>query len=234
MLSDKPEEKPVATVEDDDEDDGEELNADYTPEELEEIYAEEQTYEAETKYEQKKGSPMYQHYQTVKEKYKDCIVLYRLGDFYEMFGEDAIASANELNLTLTGRDCGLAERVPMTGIPYHAADVYISKLVSRSYKVAVAEPLEGKSERTVERVIAPKQSESEPLADEEIYTFSYSFFSLQIIRRGGTPLLLAILFHKQFRLKGEFLSSPLSYHSATSIRKIIFECLKYDTLILEA
>lgn len=166
MLSDKPEEKPVATVEDDDEDDGEELNADYTPEELEEIYAEEQTYEAETKYKQKKGSPMYQHYQTVKEKYKDCIVLYRLGDFYEMFGEDAIASANELNLTLTGRDCGLAERVPMTGIPYHAADVYISKLVSRGYKVAVAEPLEGKSERTVERVIAPKQSESEPLADD--------------------------------------------------------------------
>lgn len=109
---------------------------------------------------------MYQHYQTVKEKYKDCIVLYRLGDFYEMFGEDAIASANELNLTLTGRDCGLAERVPMTGIPYHAADVYISKLVSRGYKVAVAEPLEGKSERTVERVIAPKQSESEPLADD--------------------------------------------------------------------
>lgn len=112
------------------------------------------------------GSPMYQRYLSVKEKYKDCIVLYRLGDFYEMFGEDAITSANELELTLTGRDCGLAERVPMTGIPFHAADVYISKLVSRGYKVAVAEPVSG-GNREVKQVIEP-ESVSPSVINEEV------------------------------------------------------------------
>lgn len=108
--------------------------------------------------ETKKGSPMYQHYSAIKDKYKDCIVFYRLGDFYEMFGEDAKITANVLNLTLTGRDCGLDERVPMTGVPYHAADNYVSKLVSAGYKVAIAEPLDGQSERTVERIISPSQT----------------------------------------------------------------------------
>lgn len=158
MLSEKPANPPVADDdEDDEENDGEVLNADYTPEEWEEIHDEEP----------KKGSPMYQHYLSVKEKYNDGIVLYRLGDFYEMFGGDAITAANELNLTLTGRDCGLKKRVPMAGIPFHAADVYISKLVSRGYKVVVAEPLDGKTERTVERVIEPKPSETLKLVDEE-------------------------------------------------------------------
>lgn len=111
------------------------------------------------------GSPMYQRYLSVKEKYKDCIVLYRLGDFYEMFGKDAISSANELNLTLTGRDCGLAERVPMTGIPYHAVDAYISRLVERGYKVAVAEPVSG-GNREVRRIIEPEPL-SPSVIDEE-------------------------------------------------------------------
>ena len=115
----------------------------------------------------KQGSPMYLHYLSIKEKYKDAIVFYRLGDFYEMFENDAVTTANELNLTLTGRDCGLAERVPMTGVPFHAADAYIKKLVSRGYKVVVAEPLDGKTERTVERVIAPQPAELNPNADEE-------------------------------------------------------------------
>lgn len=117
--------------------------------------------------EQKKGSPMYQHYLSVKEKYKNAIVFYRLGDFYEMFGDDAKTAADVLNLTLTGRDCGLAERVPMTGVPFHAADAYISKLVNAGYKVAVCELLDGQRERTVERVIAPNPAELEQLADEE-------------------------------------------------------------------
>lgn len=117
--------------------------------------------------EQKQGSPMYLHYLSIKEKYKDAIIFYRLGDFYEMFGDDAKTTADILNLTLTGRDCGLAERVPMTGVPFHAADAYIEKLVSHGYKVAVAEPLDGKTERTVERVIAPKPTVLEQTADEE-------------------------------------------------------------------
>lgn len=112
--------------------------------------------------EPKKGSPMYQHFLAVKEKYNDCIVFYRLGDFYEMFGEDAVTAAKELDLTLTGRDCGLDERVPMTGIPFHAADAYISKLVKKNYKVAVCEPING--ETAAERVIT-KQPEDNRLVD---------------------------------------------------------------------
>ena len=116
--------------------------------------------------EQKQGSPMYQHYLKVKEQYNDCIVFYRLGDFYEMFEGDAVTTAKELDLTLTGRDCGLTERIPMTGIPFHAAENYITKLVSAGYKVAVCEPLEGTNERTVERVIT-QNPETKQLVDEE-------------------------------------------------------------------
>ena len=86
-------------------------------------------------------SPMMQHYLQTKEKHKDCIIFYRLGDFYEMFFDDAIKASNLLDLTLTGRDCGLEERAPMCGIPFHAADMYISKLVSLGEKVAICEQL---------------------------------------------------------------------------------------------
>lgn len=152
----QPEEKPA--VEETDGDDEQP-----TPEELEEIYAEQQVQEVEPP--EPQGSPVYQSYLSVKAKYKDCIVFYRLGDFYEMFGQDAITSANELNLTLTGRDCGLAERVPMAGVPFHAADVYISKLVDKGYKVAVVEPL-GDGKPNTERVIEPKPL-PEPAVDAE-------------------------------------------------------------------
>lgn len=87
-------------------------------------------------------SQMMQHYLSVKDKYKDCIVFYRLGDFYEMFFEDAKRASELLDLTLTGRDCGLKERAPMCGIPFHAADGYIAKLVSLGEKVAICEQLE--------------------------------------------------------------------------------------------
>ncbi len=86
-------------------------------------------------------SPMMTHYMQLKEKYKDCIVFYRLGDFYEMFFDDAVKASSLLDLTLTGRDCGLSERAPMCGIPFHASDVYISKLVSMGEKVAICEQL---------------------------------------------------------------------------------------------
>ena len=85
---------------------------------------------------------MMQHYFSVKEKYKDCIIFYRLGDFYEMFFDDAKTASQVLDLTLTGRDCGLEERAPMCGVPYHAADSYIAKLVAAGYKVAICEQLE--------------------------------------------------------------------------------------------
>ena len=89
---------------------------------------------------------MMQHYLSVKEKYKDCIIFYRLGDFYEMFFDDARTASRVLDLTLTGRDCGLEERAPMCGVPYHAADAYIAKLVSAGYKVAICEQLEDPSQ----------------------------------------------------------------------------------------
>jgi len=114
------------------------------------------------KTEPKKGSPMYQHFLSVKEKYKECIIFYRLGDFYEMFGDDAVTTAKELDLTLTGRDCGLDENVPMTGVPFHTADAYIAKLVKKNYKVAVCEQLNG--ERTIERVIT-QQHETNQMVD---------------------------------------------------------------------
>ena len=84
---------------------------------------------------------MMEHYLSVKEKYKDCIVFYRLGDFYEMFFDDAVHASQLLDLTLTGRDCGLEERAPMCGIPFHAADNYIAKLVALGERVAICEQL---------------------------------------------------------------------------------------------
>ena len=84
-------------------------------------------------------SPMMKHYLSVKEEYKDCIVFYRLGDFYEMFFDDAIKASKLLDLTLTGRNCGLEERAPMCGVPFHAADLYISKLLACGEKVAICE-----------------------------------------------------------------------------------------------
>lgn len=89
-----------------------------------------------------KLAPMMQHYVDIKEKYMDTIILYRLGDFYEMFFEDAMLVSHELELTLTGRNAGLDERVPMCGVPYHAVDVYIDKLVKKGYRVAICEQLE--------------------------------------------------------------------------------------------
>ena len=91
-------------------------------------------------------SQMMQHYLSVKEKYKDCIIFYRLGDFYEMFFDDAKKASELLDLTLTGRDCGLSERAPMCGVPFHAADNYIAKLVSCGEKVAICEQLEDAAE----------------------------------------------------------------------------------------
>ena len=109
----------------------------------------------------KKVSPMMQHYLRTKEKYKDCVLFYRLGDFYEMFFDDAINVSRELELTLTGKDCGLEERAPMCGIPYHAAEGYIAKLIERGYKVAICEQLEdpkfakGIVKRDVIKVVTP-------------------------------------------------------------------------------
>ena len=89
-----------------------------------------------------KLTPMMQQYKAIKERYKDCILFFRLGDFYEMFFEDAEIASRELEIALTSRDCGLKERAPMCGVPYHAAHTYLARLISKGYKVAICEQME--------------------------------------------------------------------------------------------
>ena len=106
-------------------------------------------------------SPMMQQYLRIKEQNKDKILFFRLGDFYEMFFEDAILASKELELTLTGRDCGQEERAPMCGVPYHSAEGYIGRLIEKGYKVAICEQTQdpalakGLVERDVVRVVTP-------------------------------------------------------------------------------
>lgn len=106
-------------------------------------------------------SPMMTQYMQIKEKYQDCIIFYRLGDFYEMFFDDAKTASRELELTLTGRDCGLEERAPMCGVPYHASELYINRLIAKGYKVAICEQTsdpatsKGLVTRDIVRVITP-------------------------------------------------------------------------------
>ena len=106
-------------------------------------------------------SPMMKQYFDIKEQYKDCLLMYRLGDFYELFFDDALITSRELELTLTGRNCGLKERAPMCGVPFHAANSYIAKLVAKGFKVAICEQIEDPKEakgivkREVIRIITP-------------------------------------------------------------------------------
>ncbi len=122
--------------------------------------------------EMKKLSPMMTQYLKTKDEYGDCILFYRLGDFYEMFFDDAVTVSKELELVLTGKDCGLDERAPMCGIPYHAVEVYLEKLVKNGHKVAIAEQLEdpkqakGLVKRDVIRVVTPGTILASPSMDE--------------------------------------------------------------------
>ena len=117
-------------------------------------------------------SPMMQHYMETKKEYPDCILFYRLGDFYEMFFDDALTVSKELEITLTGKDCGLSERAPMCGVPFHAVDSYLYRLVQKGYKVAIAEQMEdpkqakGLVKREVIRVVTPGTITSSQVLDE--------------------------------------------------------------------
>lgn len=117
-------------------------------------------------------TPMMQQYMETKKQYPDCILFYRLGDFYEMFFEDAITVSRELEITLTGKSCGLEERAPMCGVPYHAVDNYLNKLVERGYKVAICEQMEdpklakGLVKRDVVRIVTPGTNLAPQALDE--------------------------------------------------------------------
>ncbi len=131
-------------------------------------------------------SPMMQQYLTIKEANKDAILFFRLGDFYEMFFEDAQLASRELELTLTGRDCGLAERAPMCGVPYHAATGYIARLIAKGYKVAICEQMsdpsetKGLVERDVTRIITPGTVIDEGM----LYNAAANYILAAAIQRG--------------------------------------------------
>ena len=134
-----------------------------------------------------KLAPMMKHYVELKDKYQDVILFYRLGDFYEMFFDDAILVSHELELTLTGRQAGLEERVPMCGVPHKAVDIYVDKLIKKGYKVAICEQMEdpkdakGIVERSVTEVISSGTIISDTLNEKEnnyigsIYNFEYCY-----------------------------------------------------------
>lgn len=127
-------------------------------------------------------SPMMQHYLKTKEEYSDCILFYRLGDFYEMFFDDAITVSRELEITLTGKDCGQEERAPMAGIPFHAAEGYIARLISKGYKVAICEQMEDPKEakgivkREVIRVVTPGTVIESNLLEEKKNNYIMSIY----------------------------------------------------------
>ena len=127
-------------------------------------------------------TPMMQQYMQVKEQYPDCILMYRLGDFYEMFFEDALIASKELEIVLTGRDCGLEERAPMCGVPYHAVEMYINRLIEKGRKVAICEQLtdpkesKGLVEREVIRVITPGTVIEESMLSERQNNYIASIY----------------------------------------------------------
>lgn len=138
-------------------------------------------------------TPMMQQYLDIKEKYRDCILFFRLGDFYEMFFEDAETASKELEITLTGKDCGLSERAPMCGVPFHAADNYIAKLINKGFKVAICEQVEdpalakGIVKREVIRVVTPGTVTESSMLDEKknnylmsVYKYS-QFYGIAIV-----------------------------------------------------
>ena len=127
-------------------------------------------------------SPMMQHYLDTKAEYKDCVLFYRLGDFYEMFFDDAVEVSRELELTLTGKECGMEERAPMCGIPYHAANVYIAKLIEKGYKVAICEQLEdpkntkGMVKRGVVKIVTPGTVLDDTVLEEKKNNYIMSIY----------------------------------------------------------
>ncbi|MBR3910242.1 MAG: DNA mismatch repair protein MutS, partial [Anaerotignum sp.] len=130
-----------------------------------------------------KITPMMQQYFEIKENYKHCLLFFRLGDFYEMFFEDAVIASKELEITLTGKDWGQEERAPMCGVPFHSADGYIARLVERGYKVAICEQVEdpkaekGLVKRDVVRVITPGTVVDNTVLDETKNNYILSVYS---------------------------------------------------------
>ena len=138
-------------------------------------------------------TPMMQKYMETKEEYKDCILFYRLGDFYEMFFEDAKTCSQELDLTLTGKSCGLEERAPMCGVPFHSADIYIDKLVGKGYKVAICEQVEDPklAKGLVKREVIRVATKYPKIAKDYFYNKKHQ--TVELIKMNGSIELAPIV-----------------------------------------
>ncbi len=164
-------------------------------------------------------TPMMQQYMETKKQYPDCILFYRLGDFYEMFFEDALTASKELEITLTGKSCGLEERAPMCGIPYHAAEGYLTKLVSRGYKVAICEQVEdpkmakGLVKREVVRIVTPGTNLNMQSLEETKNNY--------IVSVAFTPNMIGISV-------ADVTTGDFYLTEADDLRKLNDELMKYD------
>jgi len=167
-------------------------------------------------------TPMMQQYLETKKNYKDCILFYRLGDFYEMFFEDALTASRELEITLTGKDCGEKERAPMCGVPFHSAESYISKLIDKGYKVAICEQMEDASiakglvKREVVRIVTPGTVMETNMLDEKKNNYIMSIF------KKGTYFGLAV----SDITTGDFYASQIT--EINNFEKLLTEISKYS------
>lgn len=167
-------------------------------------------------------TPMMQQYLDMKEQHKDCILLFRLGDFYEMFFDDAILASRELEITLTGRDCGLEERAPMCGVPFHAVDGYISRLITKGYKVAICEQVEdpalakGLVRREVIKVVTPGTITDTAMLDEKKNNYLFCIYAK------GHMFGLAVVDIST----GEFSTTRITW--GNTLHKLLDEIAKYS------
>ncbi len=169
-------------------------------------------------------SPMMRQYFEIKEKYKDTILLFRLGDFYEMFFDDAIIASKELELTLTGRDCGQEERAPMCGVPHHAAQQYIDRLIEKGHKVAICEQVEDVSaskgivKRDVTRVVTPGTVTNSGMLDDKNNNFLCSvFFNNNTVGMAFVDITTGDLFATEIDGNISSVMSELSRYNPTEI-----------------
>ncbi len=168
-------------------------------------------------------SPMMSHYLKVKEDFQDCIIFYRLGDFYEMFFDDAIKASSLLDLTLTGRDCGLEERAPMCGVPYHAADLYISKLVALGEKVAICEQVtQATGKELVKREITKIVTAGTITNDENIDDKSNNFICAVYTDKNNASYAWADI------TTGEFFTAKVESESGKLLTELTDRLIKID------
>lgn len=132
-------------------------------------------------------TPMMKQYMSIKNRYKDCLLFFRLGDFYEMFFNDAVVASRELEITLTQRGGGMEDKIPMCGVPHHVADVYVSRLVAKGYKVAICEQMEdpalakGIVKRDVIRVVTPGTITDSNVLEEKETTTLYLYIWMTLV-----------------------------------------------------